>query len=136
MRVHVLYLCWLAMGAEAWQSAWPSTARSLQLGSLSRLGPRLGADRFGAPGLAGQQPTILNVARPLMDAAKALERAGTTVVSFAGDERPIFDGGPSDILQPLRNDNITSEQYQPVYIRRCSIATPTPNQRSALRPTS
>jgi len=93
MKTSALYFCWLAHGTEAWQSTWPSN--QLKLGS-SRLGPRLSADRFGPPGLEGQVPTILDVARPLMDAAKALERAGTTVVSFAGDERPIFDGGQSD----------------------------------------
>lgn len=39
------------------------------------------------------QPSILDVARPLMDAAVALERAGTLVVSLAGDDRSLFDGG-------------------------------------------
>jgi len=39
------------------------------------------------------QPSILDVARPLMDAAIALERAGTTMVSLAGDDRALFDGG-------------------------------------------
>ena len=90
MKASIFYLYWLALGTEAWQSVL--TSNQLKLGS-SRLGPRLNADRFGPPGLEGQVPTILDVARPLMDAAKALERAGTTVVSFAGDERPIFDGG-------------------------------------------
>lgn len=111
MSVRVLYICWLALGADAWQNVRPSAAARLQLGS-SRRGPRLCADRFGAPGLAGQQPTILDVARPLMDAAKALERAGTTVVSFVGDERLIFDGGPSDATtSTLRKDIITNKQY-------------------------
>ena len=53
----------------------------------------LRADRFGAPAESAGPPSVLEVARPLMDAAKGLEMAGTTVVSFCGDDRALFDGG-------------------------------------------
>ena len=56
------------------------------------------SERFGVPGAAAEQPSILDVSRPLMDAAKILERAGTMVVSISGDDRVTFDGGTQLVL--------------------------------------
>ena len=49
----------------------------------------LRADRFAAPEPVGEL-SILDVARPVMDAAKSLETAGTIICSFAGDDQPTF----------------------------------------------
>lgn len=44
---------------------------------------------FAAPEPIGEL-SVLDVARPLMDAAKALEQAGMTICSFAGDKQEVF----------------------------------------------
>lgn len=63
--------------------------------------PRAGLnDRFSAPSIS--QPSILDVARPLMNAAVNFERAGSIVVSLSGSNSENFKGG-SQLINTARD---------------------------------
>uniref|UniRef100_A0A7S2MMC4 Uncharacterized protein n=1 Tax=Octactis speculum TaxID=3111310 RepID=A0A7S2MMC4_9STRA len=57
-------------------------------------------DRFASPSVS--QPSILDVARPLMNAAVHFERAGSIVVSLSADDSKNFKGG-SQLINVARD---------------------------------
>lgn len=60
------------------------------------------ADRFSNPPDSNPTPSILEVGRPLLDAGKALEKAGSSVVSFSNNDKSVFDGG-NQLLNAARD---------------------------------
>lgn len=88
-----------------------------------RAAPRIMMSFLEPPVDPNAQPSILEVARPLMDSAKALEACGISVIGLASGDQDLFQGGSSivNVARDLEDAGSLARMRPGIFAEGCYL---------------